>query len=73
MSGVPWLKTKKSPNPVDDHSRFANAVSGEAMKPKGKNFNGEREAIAKYFAGSKGVTIAVATMSSQKDLSCLLR
>lgn len=67
------IKDKKDPNPVYDHSRFANAVSGEAMKQKGKNFNGEREAIAKYFAGSEGVTIAVVTTCSQKDLSCLLR
>lgn len=43
------------------------------MKQKGKNLNGEREAISKYFSGSKGGIIAVATTCSQKDLSCLLR
>lgn len=43
------------------------------MKQKGKNLDGEREAISKYFSGSEGGTLAVATMCSQKDLSCLLR
>lgn len=42
------------------------------MKQERKNLNGEREAISKYFSGSKGGTRDIATTRSCYKRICLV-